>query len=156
MKARIVWLCLGLAFAVTLAVVIGQRLSAEAMSVMVGVVAGVAASIPTSLIVVWFATRTLTMSRPAPPLAPQPTEPRILVVPQAAVRHPQVDALYSMAGYSAPGYGVAPAPPPTFSGQGGMPAPLAQVFAPRQFNVIGGSEAGVQDFESRQEVVWPQ
>ncbi len=156
MKARFVWLCLGLAFAVTLAVVIGQRLSAEAMSVMVGVVAGVAASIPTSLIVVWFATRTLTMSRPAPPLAPQPTEPRIIVVPHGAVRHLQADAMYSMGGYSATGYGVATIPQPLFSGQGGMQTPLPQMFAPRQFNVIGGSEAGVQDFESRQEVVWPQ
>ncbi|MBU0493848.1 MAG: hypothetical protein KKA73_26705 [Chloroflexi bacterium] len=36
-------------FAVALAVVVGQRLSVEAMSVVVGVVCGVAASVPVSL-----------------------------------------------------------------------------------------------------------
>ena len=38
--------------AVALAVVIGQRMSTDAMAVAVGVVFGVAASIPTSLLVV--------------------------------------------------------------------------------------------------------
>ena len=37
---------------VTLAVVIGQRMSTDAMAVVVGVVFGVAASIPTSLLIV--------------------------------------------------------------------------------------------------------
>lgn len=37
---------------VTLAVIIGNRMSAEAMSVVIGVVFGVAASIPTSLLIV--------------------------------------------------------------------------------------------------------
>ena len=38
----------GLVFGVTLAVVVGSRMSAEAMAVVVGVVCGVAAGIPTS------------------------------------------------------------------------------------------------------------
>jgi hypothetical protein len=67
-----------IAFAMTLAVVIGQRLSSEAMAVMVGVVAGVAASIPTSLLVSWFALRMMRLNeRPAPP-----AEPRIIVIQQ--------------------------------------------------------------------------
>jgi hypothetical protein len=37
---------------VTLAIIIGQRMSTDAMAVMVGVVFGVAASIPTSLLIV--------------------------------------------------------------------------------------------------------
>jgi hypothetical protein len=41
-----------LAFAVTLAAVIGNRLSAEAVAVVVGVVCGVAAGIPTSLLLI--------------------------------------------------------------------------------------------------------
>lgn len=41
-----------LAFAVTLAVVVGNRLSDEALSVLVGAVCGVGAAIPTSLIIV--------------------------------------------------------------------------------------------------------
>lgn len=140
MKARFVWLCLGLVFAVTLAIVVGQRLSAEAMSVIVGVVAGVAASIPTSLIVVWFATRTLAVMRSTPAAAPPPSqaEPRVLVVPQV-----MTPGYQNFAGYGAPA-NVA------------LQVPLPPAFAPRQFNVIGGSEVGVQEFEARQEVIWPQ
>jgi hypothetical protein len=43
----------GIAFSVTLAVVIGTRLSPDAMAVVVGIVCGVLASIPTSAILVW-------------------------------------------------------------------------------------------------------
>lgn len=40
-----------IAFAVTLAVIIGQRMSSEAMAVVIGVGCGVLASIPTSLLI---------------------------------------------------------------------------------------------------------
>ena len=40
-----------LAFAVTLAVIIGKRMSTDAMAVVVGVACGVLASIPTSLLI---------------------------------------------------------------------------------------------------------
>ena len=40
-------------FAVALAVVIGNRMSADAMAVVVGVMCGVLASVPTSLLLVW-------------------------------------------------------------------------------------------------------
>ena len=43
----------GVAFAVALAVVIGTRMSADALAVVVGIVCGVLASIPTSAILVW-------------------------------------------------------------------------------------------------------
>ena len=42
------FLIVGLVFGITLAVVVGSRMSAEAMAVVVGVVCGVAAGIPTS------------------------------------------------------------------------------------------------------------
>ena len=46
------WLGVGaILFLVTLAVVIGVRMSAEAMAVVIGVIFGVAASIPTSLLI---------------------------------------------------------------------------------------------------------
>jgi len=45
-------MAIGVSFAVGLAVVVGVRLSAEAMAVVIGVVCGVVASIPTSLLVV--------------------------------------------------------------------------------------------------------
>ena len=44
---------IGAVFAVALAVVIGSRMSADAMSVVVGVVCGVVASVPTSLLLIW-------------------------------------------------------------------------------------------------------
>ena len=47
-----------LIFAGVLAVVIGQRMSTDAMAVVVGIIFGVAASIPTSLIVAMLARKT--------------------------------------------------------------------------------------------------
>jgi hypothetical protein len=43
----------GATFAITLAVVIGVRLSPDAMAVVVGIVAGVLASVPMSAVLVW-------------------------------------------------------------------------------------------------------
>ncbi|MBL8057353.1 MAG: hypothetical protein JNK29_11670 [Anaerolineales bacterium] len=146
MKARLMWLLIGLAFAVTLAVVIGQRLSAEAMAVMVGVVAGVAASIPTSLIVVWFASRTLLVARPAPAAPPPAPEPRVVVMPQ-----PAPAAYQSLAGYAPAMYGQ---PLPLTMPGGAMPAAGPAYPAPRQFNVIGGAELGGAEMETGAEVVW--
>jgi len=40
-----------IAFAVTLAVIVGQRMSTDAMAVVIGVACGVVASIPTSLLI---------------------------------------------------------------------------------------------------------
>jgi len=44
------FLVVGLVFGIALAVVVGNRMSAEAMAVVVGVVCGVAAAIPTSVL----------------------------------------------------------------------------------------------------------
>ena len=46
-----------LAFAVTLAVIIGQRMSTDAMAVVIGVACGVLASIPTSLLILAVSSR---------------------------------------------------------------------------------------------------
>jgi len=134
MKARYLGTLFGLAFAITLAVIVGQRLSSEAMAVMVGVIAGVAASIPTSLIVVWFATRT-TMPRTAPeaPRTAQQAEPRIIVMQQPAQPMPTPAAYQNFAGY----------PPATYPA---LPA--------RRFTVIGGAEVSLDEPEPPQEVLW--
>lgn len=135
MKARFIFTVLGLVFVVTLAIVIGQRLSAEAMAVMIGVVAGVAASIPTSLIVVWFANRTLRIVSPPAQEPLPPAEPRIVVMAPQPQPTPYPGAA---------GYGQAIVYPPTA-------LPLA---GPRQFNVIGGIDFEMQ--QSQVEVVWPR
>lgn len=114
-----------LAFAVTLAIIIGQRLSTEAMAVLMGVVAGVAASIPTSLIVVWIAMQSMMKGMPAAPPAPraEADSPRVVVVQQ-----PMPAPGYAPSGWNA--YQPADTYP-------AMPAPRP----PRKFTVIGGSSA---------------
>ncbi|MFQ5407338.1 MAG: hypothetical protein ACE5FI_02810 [Anaerolineales bacterium] len=118
MKLRTVVFLAALAFAITLAVVVGQRLSSEAMAVLLGVIAGVAASIPTSLIVVWFATRT----RPGPMRTVEvhrsddrPRE-RVVVVTQ-------------------------PQPPTSQPAWTAQPPPAGPVPKRRHFTIIGGEES---------------
>jgi hypothetical protein len=50
-------LVLSAVFVVALAIVVGSRMSADAMAVVVGVTCGVLASIPTSLLVIWATNR---------------------------------------------------------------------------------------------------
>lgn len=91
-RVRLAVFLILLVFSVTLAVVIGLRLSDQAMAVIVGVVAGAAASIPTSLIVVALITRRLGSAQRAEHLAErEPEAPRVVVIqsPPAAA-HPQV------------------------------------------------------------------
>jgi hypothetical protein len=70
-------------FAITLGIVVGERMSHEAMIVVIGVVAGIAASLPTSLLTVWLVSRRQTPPVATPTPAPRPApaeEPRIIVV----------------------------------------------------------------------------
>ena len=53
-----------LAFAVGLGVMVGKKMSTDAMAVVVGIACGVAASIPTSLLIVAIATRRNDRDRP--------------------------------------------------------------------------------------------
>src|SRR5260221_13077998 len=96
MRARLTWLLFGGVFSITLALIVGQRLSAEGMAVVIGVIAGVAASIPTSLLVVWFmghnaGSRTILDAAPAPARQPEP-EPRVVVMPAP---QPQAQPAYA-------------------------------------------------------------
>lgn len=152
MRGRsLLWWTGGLGFAVTLAVVVGQRLSAEAMAVVIGVIAGVAASIPTSLMVVWFASRAnmthtvvdLAARRAA---APEP-EPRIVVVTQP----PQPPPAY-------PGYGAAGmAPAGQAAGYASAAYAPQAILPPRRFTVVGGTQLAAEaEAEAVEEVTWEQ
>ena len=134
MKTRTVAAGVGLIFFGVSAAMIIQRLSAEAMAVFVGVVAGVAASIPTSLIVVWFALRTAnarneTLSRTM--AESRPAEPRIMVVTPSIMPAP-------------PGYGLSTP----------MALPGYTQAAPRRFTVIGGAEGMPGESPENQELLW--
>jgi hypothetical protein len=90
MKRALIPLMLG--FGITLALVIGQRLTTDAMAVVLGVAVGVAASVPTSVLLLALLRRTTREAnwRPeaapaAPPVAsppayPQFAQPNIIVL----------------------------------------------------------------------------
>ncbi|MEE8391107.1 MAG: hypothetical protein V3S14_09970 [Anaerolineae bacterium] len=78
-------------FAVTLAVIIGNRLSDEALAVLAGAVCGVGAAIPTSLLVVAVShRRDESRVRPTtyPPFAQGPYPPVIVVAPPGLPAQP--------------------------------------------------------------------
>ena len=81
-----------LAFAVTLAVIVGNRLSDEAMAVLAGAVCGVGAAIPTSLLVVAVSRqRNEENKRRVQPSVPQGIYPPVVVVaPPGVQQRPNV------------------------------------------------------------------
>ena len=121
----------GAAFAVTLAVVVGNRLSAEALGVLAGAVCGVGAAIPTSLIVLAVTRRRgdFTSDRyghmPGQPANRPACPPVIVVSPHSAYRG---------------GPSAWNGPPPSLSAR-----------AERTFSVVGGAstdwEGGRHDNE---------
>ena len=77
-----------MAFAVTLAVIVGSRLSDEALAVLAGAVCGVGAAIPTSLLIV-AVSRRRDERRAQPPAQQQATYPPVVVVaPPGGQRRP--------------------------------------------------------------------
>lgn len=118
-----------IAFGITLAIIIGQRLSSEAMAVLLGVVTGIVSSVPTSLLIVWIATRNIAKridevaQMVTPPAAPTPSPkeepmPRVILMQQPAA--PMVNA-------------YAPQ-------QGWAQAAASPMSPPRRFTVIGGTD----------------
>ncbi len=107
-----------IAFAVTLAVIVGNRMSTDAMAVVIGIVCGVGASIPTSLLILAVASRRETKEERG-----QASFPPVVIVNPG-----------SQGGQQAPGYYQPPTLPPAL-GQGG----------PRQFRVIGQENAVIDD-----------
>ena len=77
-----------MAFAVTLAVMVGSRLSDEALAVLAGAVCGVGAAIPTSLLIVAVSRRRdeRRMQSPAPQQGPYP--PVVVVAPPGVQQRP--------------------------------------------------------------------
>ena len=80
-EQRVVLLIFTAAFGLPLAVMIGQRLSDQAMAVLAGSVCGVAASIPPSLLIIWV-TRRKQEQRGMPYAGSYP--PVVVVQPPAA------------------------------------------------------------------------
>lgn len=113
-----VLLLVGLVFAITLAIVVGKKMSAEAMAVVVGIVCGVAAAIPTSvLLLVVLTRRDRQQLDDVEVRSRQYGSPPVVVIqggaPQALPPGPQA------------GYWPAPQPGPTVN---------------REFHVVGGED----------------
>lgn len=102
------------AFGITLALLVGDRLSTEAMAVLAGAVCGVGAAIPTSLLIIAVTQRVRqTETTPAP--RPQFTQPTMMMIPPMQIQQPT------------------PAPPPATWGD----APIQ-----RHFTVVGEMQEG--------------
>ncbi len=99
-RLRVLAVLLAVAFTVTMAAVVGQRLSEQAMSVLAGAACGVAASIPTSLLVVWVSRR-----KQEQPAAQVPgAYPPVIVVQTPQTGLPQGQQMgYNMPPYFTPG-----------------------------------------------------
>jgi hypothetical protein len=117
----------GAAFAVALAIVIGSRMSADAMAVLVGVTCGIGASVPTCLLLVWaLVRRGQAMASGAEGGGRN----------GAGVNYPPVVVInpgYGAQNYG-PGLGMLP-PPGQLAGGSGV-----QAGSPRTFKVVGDEE----------------
>ena len=115
---------LGLAFAVTLAIIVGRQMTTEAMAVVIGVVCGVLAGIPTSvLLLVALSRRDSLRSREEAAARQAPAGYPPVVVIQGGALQPQLPAM-----------------------QGGYwPAPNAAPLVSRQFHVVGDDDLAWPD-----------
>jgi anti-sigma factor RsiW len=113
---------LGLVFAVTLAIIVGKQMTTEAMAVVIGVVCGVLAGIPTSVLLL------VALSRRDSLRAREETAAR-----QAPANYPPVVVIQ----------GGGTGQPALNSGY--WPAPNAAPLVSRQFHVVGGDELLVDD-----------
>ena len=113
----------GAAFAVGLAVMIGSRMSADAMAMVVGVGCGMLASVPTSLLLVWALGR-----RGQGNAAQVEAQPRYGV----GAGYPPVVVVNPGPGYGMNGYGL----PALGQLERGLPAPGGA----RSFRVVGQEE----------------
>ena len=120
------YLCL-LAFVVTLALIIGWRLSDQAMAVIIGVVAGVAASVPTSLVVGWLVLQSRSGPGRVVASTATPVPPQVIVVHATAPAPPSTASQRSLT--VLPAYGT---PQPTELN--------GLAMGSRQFTIMGGDE----------------
>jgi hypothetical protein len=111
---------IGAVFAAALAVAVGSRMSADAMSVVIGVACGVLASVPTSLVLLW---------------APARRGPGADRAGQGGMGSyfPPVVVVNPGPGYGMPAYGAASHALPAAS-------PAALPAGPRSFKVVGDEE----------------
>ncbi|MCG3206466.1 MAG: hypothetical protein FOGNACKC_00065 [Anaerolineae bacterium] len=72
---RALWV-MGICFSITLAIVFGLRVSADALAVIIGIVLGVASTVPTTLVTIYLLTR----QRANQQTPPAPYQPPVVVI----------------------------------------------------------------------------
>lgn len=94
-----------LGFGVALAIVIGQRMSTDAMAVVIGVAVGVAASVPTSLLLIALLRKERQSFRepepppgwsPYPPMLPPGGQPNVIVIDPSQYAQNRLQAGYPL------------------------------------------------------------
>jgi hypothetical protein len=105
-------LIIGIIFAITLAVIFGVRVSPDAMAVVIGVILGVAATIPTTLLLVFVLTRQ--QNKLEKSAQQMPSQPPVFVINAADKPHSY--------------------PPPA------LPAPYPPAENGRKWTIIGDTE----------------
>lgn len=155
MRFRYLLVIFAVVFGATLAVIVGETMSSEAMSVMVGVVVGVGASIPTSLLIMWFALRAAELRTAAagPMTYPmEPPEPHIVVVAPPLQRAAPAPAGYEA--YAPNGAAYHDEQPQGYAQAPALPAPVPQ----RRFTVVDGYQAAPEGWLTGEplyeEVAW--
>jgi hypothetical protein len=119
-RLKIVGGLVAVAFAVTLAIIVGNRLSDESLAVLAGAVCGVGAAIPTSLLIVAVTRRrdeTRTMQQPGAPYGQYGQYPPVVVV-------------------------TAPGTQQQAGGWNALPSSMATLPMERHFTVVGSPEFG--------------
>jgi len=119
-------LLIGMAFAMVLAIAVANRMSADAMAVVIGVACGVLASVPTSLLIVW----ALGRRGQTPITADQPRQFGMGQYPPIVVVNP--GSSYGLPGHNRPAWGA----PASYPGVDELPLPAG----PRTFKVVGQEE----------------
>ncbi len=125
---------IGAAFAAALAVAVGSRMSADALSVVVGVACGILASIPTSLVLLWMLARR------------GPTAERVGQAGMGSGYFPPVVVVNPGPGYGVPAYGAGPQALPAGSYSAASPATLPA--GPRSFKVVGDEETMLDELRA--------
>ncbi len=107
------WLLpLMLGFGVTLALIIGERMSTDAMAVVIGVAVGVAASVPTSVLIVALLRRERRAWHEQPQMPPSSSYPQL--------QQPVIMLNPAMFGQAGNQQQYVPLPPPEFTQDGGL------------------------------------
>lgn len=93
-----------IAFTITLGIVVGNRMSSEAMAVVVGIVCGVLASVPTSIMLLILVRRLTSESSQRSQARQQQYPPVVVINPNAGQGNRSNDPWYDASGSQPAGY----------------------------------------------------